>query len=38
MLAILLASLIAMRIVAAMIHAFIWRDETLARMRRKPIR
>jgi cytochrome b561 len=38
MLAILLASLIAMHIVAAMIHAFIWRDETLARMRRKPIR
>jgi cytochrome b561 len=37
-LAILLASLIAIHIAAAMIHAFIWRDGTPARMWRTPVR
>jgi cytochrome b561 len=37
-LAILLAGLIAVHVAAAMIHAFIWRDPTLARMWRKPMR
>jgi cytochrome b561 len=37
-LAILLTALIAIHIAAAMLHAFIWRDGTLARMWRKPMR
>ena len=37
-LAILLAALIAVHVAAAMIHAFIWRDQSLVRMWRKPMR
>lgn len=35
-LAILLSALIALHVVAAMVHALIWRDETLVRMCRIP--
>jgi cytochrome b561 len=36
-LAILLAALVALHVAAAMVHAFVWRDRTLARMWRKPV-
>jgi cytochrome b561 len=35
-LAILLSALIALHVVAAMVHALIWRDQTLVRMWRIP--
>jgi len=37
-LAILLASFMALHVAAALVHAFIWRDRTLARMWRIPVR
>ena len=37
-LAILLAALIAIHAAAAMVHALVWRDRTLARMWRMPMR